>query len=204
VAVDGAGDVLTSTDPGAGAGASWTVKNIDGVGEDSENDLTGVSCTSSSLCVAVDYGGDVLSSRDAGRGPGSTWMANRAQRTFASLESLACASPALCVAVGGLVQTIADPRAGADARSTIKILPAINEFNSDSNELHGVWCASSSLCLAVENRGYVLRSTDPRAGARAAWTVKRVDDLHALQAISCVSPSLCVTVDDHGYAFVGQ
>jgi hypothetical protein len=204
VAVDSAGNVVTSTDPSAGAAASWTVENIDGAGDYSENDLTGVSCTSSSLCVAVDYSGDVLSSRDPGLGPGATWVANRTQRTFAALESLACASPSLCVAVGAVVQTIADPRAGADARSAVKVLPGTNEFNADSNELHGVWCASSAPCLAVENRGNVLRSTDPGAGARAAWTVKRVDDLHALQAISCVSSSLCVTVDDHGYAFVGR
>ena len=65
-------------------------------------------------------------------------------------------------------------------------------------------CPSTSLCLAVENRGNVLRSTDPARGRRARWVLHRLDTLHALHAVSCVSPSFCVTVDDHGYGFVTQ
>jgi hypothetical protein len=68
VAVDREGNVVTSTDPRAGAAASWTVKNVD-----ADNELTSVSCPSASLCVAVDYGGNVLTSTDPGRGAAATW-----------------------------------------------------------------------------------------------------------------------------------
>jgi hypothetical protein len=54
VAVDGSGNVVTSSNPTGGA-AAWTVTNVDGT-----NILKGVSCPSSGLCVAVDEGGNVV------------------------------------------------------------------------------------------------------------------------------------------------
>ncbi len=54
VAVDGAGNVITSTNP-TGAAAAWTVTHVDG-----SNMMDGVSCPTTSLCVAVDFGGNVV------------------------------------------------------------------------------------------------------------------------------------------------
>jgi hypothetical protein len=53
VAVDGVGNVLTSTQPTGGA-AAWSAVNVD-----TSSGLTAVSCASPSLCVAVDNAGDV-------------------------------------------------------------------------------------------------------------------------------------------------
>jgi hypothetical protein len=54
VAVDVAGNVITSSKPTLG-NAAWTVTNVDGA-----NPLTGVSCPSISFCVAVDGIGNVI------------------------------------------------------------------------------------------------------------------------------------------------
>ena len=58
VAVDGAGDVLSSSNPAGGSGA-WTMINVDGT-----TPFRGVSCPSLSLCVAVDAAGNVVTSTD--------------------------------------------------------------------------------------------------------------------------------------------
>jgi hypothetical protein len=54
VAVDGNGNVVTTTNPTGGASA-WTTSDAAG-----SADMTAVACPSASLCVAVDYGGDVI------------------------------------------------------------------------------------------------------------------------------------------------
>jgi hypothetical protein len=82
-------------------------------------------------------------------------------------------------------------------------LPLHNPFDY-TNELHGVSCGAPSLCIAVEDRGNVLRSTDPQARGRRVWRLTSVDELHALHGISCASASMYVAVDDHRYAFVGH
>jgi hypothetical protein len=56
VAVDGSGNVVTSSNP-TGGSATWTLANVDGT-----NNLNSVSCPSSSLCVAVDGAGNVVTS----------------------------------------------------------------------------------------------------------------------------------------------
>jgi hypothetical protein len=64
VAVDDAGDVVSSVDPAAGARA-WKVTRLPGV---SGYGLSAVSCPSVSLCVAIDYGGQVFTSQDPSAG----------------------------------------------------------------------------------------------------------------------------------------
>ena len=55
VAVDSAGNVVTTADPADGAGAVWTLANVDG-----GNWLFGISCPSTTLCVATDIAGNVV------------------------------------------------------------------------------------------------------------------------------------------------
>ena len=70
---------------------------------------------------------------------------------------------------------------------------------SQNLSMNGVSCASASLCVAVDQYGNVVSSTDPGAGAAATWSIQQVENgpLPALNGISCVS-SLCVGVGDHG------
>src|SRR5207248_3859622 len=63
--------------------------------------------------------------------------------------------------------------------------------------LRGVSCPSTSLCVAVDDTGNVLTSTDPTDGT--SWTPSNVDASNVLFAVSCASSSLCVAVDVPGH-----
>ena len=58
------------------------------------------------------------------------------------------------------------------------------------------------LCVAVDDAGNVVSSTDPTGGA-AAWTTTQVDGMKVLDGVSCASTALCVAVDNTGNDVVG-
>jgi hypothetical protein len=60
--------------------------------------------------------------------------------------------------------------------------------------LTAISCPSSSLCVAVDNFGDVVVSTDPSGGS-GAWRVTRVDPGTGLTDVSCPSASLCAATD---------
>lgn len=60
----------------------------------------------------------------------------------------------------------------------------------------GVSCPSTSLCVAVDNNGDVVTSTNPTGGA-ADWTVTYLEPA-ALTGLSCPTSGLCVAVDQAG------
>jgi hypothetical protein len=72
----------------------------------------------------------------------------------------------------------------------------------DRAALTGVSCASDTLCVAVDEEGYALISTDPTAGAGASWSRVEIDGAAALTGVSCASDTLCVAVDEAGNALV--
>jgi hypothetical protein len=192
VAVDGAGNVVTSTDPTGGQGA-WTATSVDG-----DNVLYGVSCPSVSQCVAVDGTGNVVTSTDPTGGQ-SAWTATSVDRDN-GLYGVSCPSVSRCVAVGsgGNVVTSTDPTGGQSAWTVTNV--------DGYNPVSGVSCPSASLCVGVGgysglhgsyNSGYVLTSTDP-TGAHS-WRVSTVDTI-GLSSVSCPSVSLCVAVDRGGSA----
>jgi hypothetical protein len=185
-AVDSAGNVLIPTRPPPRPGA-WKKTPIDGTG------LSGISCPSPSLCVAVDRAGNVISSRDP-RGGAVTWT-TAAVEAGTRLSAVSCPSVSLCVAVDaeGNVLTSTDPAGGAGAWS---VAHADDTVTTDGGQaaLADVSCPSSSLCVAVDDAGNLIASTNPTGGA-AAWTVADVDGTATLLGVSCASGSLCVAVD---------
>jgi PASTA domain len=56
------------------------------------------------------------------------------------------------------------------------------------------------MCVAVDDSGNVVTSTNPAGGA-SAWTTTSIDTGNQLSAVSCASASLCVAVDLAGNAF---
>jgi hypothetical protein len=68
----------------------------------------------------------------------------------------------------------------------------------------GVSCASSSLCVAVDDdtddqgSGFLGVTRDPARGY-GAWAIAAVDRGRTPVGVSCPSPSLCVVVDKDGY-----
>jgi hypothetical protein len=95
VTYNGTGTVFTSTEP-AGGLSKWKPVEIDG-----ENELTGISCTSSpsTLCVATDAEGNVITSTNPTGGP-SAWTVTNVD-SGNRLDAVSCASTSLCVAGDG-------------------------------------------------------------------------------------------------------
>lgn len=207
VALDPAGYVVTSTDPGGGASA-WSSgpSRINAAAG-----LFGVSCPSSSLCVAVGGGSNepyVATSIDP-VGGSVTWNAS-ALSGGDQLSAVSCPSVSLCVAVGygGTVATSTDPAGGAGTWRVIQASTSIpfecGKYGPGEDcqaNFTAVSCPSVSLCVAVDSAdnslGDAVTSSDPTGGA-AAWDAIPVDKQSGLTGVSCPTMSLCLATDFDG------
>jgi hypothetical protein len=70
--------------------------------------------------------------------------------------------------------------------------------DAPGSTLTGVSCPSVGLCLAVDNEGNVLSSTDPTNPS--TWSRALIDRGHALDGVACASSNMCVAFDDRGTA----
>ncbi len=95
VADDREGRVLSSTDPGDGAAASWSIEHVPRA-----LFLTALSCPSAALCVALNESAALFSSSDPSRGAAAKWSVEHVDR-LSGLHGVSCVSPSLCVAVDG-------------------------------------------------------------------------------------------------------
>ena len=201
VAVDGAGNVLTSTHPAAAS--AWTIANVD-----RSEHLAGISCPAASLCVATDWAGDAVASTDPTSGAGGWRIADIDGGN--PLGAISCPSTSLCVAAdeAGDVVTSSDPASAASTWAVSHVDDGIDyecyHYGSSGQScqpaLGPVSCPLSSLCVAVDTAGNVLVSRSPTGGI-AAWPGASPDgaipESEAYDGISCPSSSLCVAVDNY-------
>jgi hypothetical protein len=183
VAVDDAGNVLTSTDPASGT-APWKPAQIDG-----GSHLSGVSCPTITLCVAFDEFDDVLSSTNPTGGAGA-WKKVELDDV---VDSMSCPSVTLCVGVhGSSVFTSTNPT-GSAAAWTQTELPG-------RHALFTVACASPALCVTSDIGG-LLVSIDPTGGA-GAWINTPVGDKDPWFSLTCAVSGgpLCLTLDSLGHS----
>ena len=190
MASDGAGEILSSTNPTGGA-AAWKAVRVD-----PGRDLAGVACTSVSLCLAVGGGpvGGQLFSSTHPTGAASEWKPVQLA-VPSGLLGASCPSASLCVAFdgGGDVATSTDPTGGTGAWTVT---------NLDPRPVTGLSCPSVSLCVGVDIAGRVLSSTDPAGGSGAWATTAAVPDPDGSPSefldLSCPSASMCAAVDFTG------
>jgi hypothetical protein len=133
--------------------------------------LGGVSCPSIHLCVATDSNGNVLTEDPSGAG---TWtVAPLPVNPGISPIAPSCAQTAptksLClISYGAGVIVSSDPTTASSWSAT----PLIT---GTSNHLAALTCApTGTLCLATDQNGNVLTSTDPAAAA-PTWTTAAVE-----------------------------
>jgi hypothetical protein len=188
------GKVFTSTNPTGGVEA-WQEADL---GE--TLDLRAVSCSSASLCVAAGYAGELVVSTNPTGGP-AAWTSIGAPGGPGSLQSMSCVA-GLCLTgnSGGNLLAAANPLSAA----------AWSERSSGgSTAVTGVSCADSSACVAVDNNGHVIVSTNP-TGPASAWSSTGLlayspeveefapEEGNALFGASCPSRRLCVLVGSGG------
>jgi hypothetical protein len=211
VAVDGAGNVLTSTDP-AGGPPAWSATKIG-------DDLRAVSCASVSLCVAVDFSGDLFASSSPTAGAAAWNMAQvhsgacppatgACYGDHLYLDAIACPSNSLCVAGAndGYVLSSTDPTGGAGAWRATYVDNNHAYCGSGSGcqtAIASVSCPSVSLCAASDDAGDVVTTQDP-AGAK--WALSHAmpaprPRAYGLAQLSCPSTSRCVGIASDGRAY---
>ena len=171
------------------------------------NQLTGVSCVSSSFCMAVGYAGD-------GGGfdtltevwDGSTWSIvpspNVSGSIYDYLQAVSCTSTTFCMAVGyevpgGKNVTLVETFDGG----SWSIVPSPNEPGSADDYLHGVSCRSAGECTLVG--AYINTRLDLDGTLVETWnggflsirpSPNGSSYLNDLAEVSCSSRSFCAAV----------
>lgn len=198
VAIDGSGDVLSSTYPAAGAQA-WTKTSIDGT-----HRLTGVACPSRGLCVAVDVAGNLATSTNPA---GSVWTVNNLEGANQFI-GVTCPSGSLCVAATATDLLVSkDPTAGASSWQTTHNAdtatgPECGKYGGDSGcavSMDFLSCGSPTSCTTVDDYGGTL-SGDPLTGT---WTSSGGGGLQ-IEGLACLSDGTCLTECGVGAGLAGQ
>ncbi len=177
IAVDGGGNVLSSSDP-TGGRAAWSLNQV------VSGPISAVSCPTAAFCAAVSSL-MVLTSTDP-VGGASAWHA--ATVDDRALTSISCASESLCIATDNSGDLLAstDPTGGAGAWTKVDV--------DNGTWITSVSCPSTALCVATDYGGNVITSTNPTGGAQA-WSIAKVDTepgAAALVGVNCPSASLCI------------
>ncbi len=187
------------------AGPCWSVTQALNAG--SSATLTGVSCTSSSLCLAVGY------SEGAGTQPiveewnGSSWSMMFALDPgyTARFNGISCSSASFCVAVGsfqealnygpgeytgtGIYQALAEEWNGSSWSVTNPTEPGTSPW------LSGVSCTSSIDCVAVGNFSNTAGTeTLAEVWDGVSWSMMNTPTTNNTQfnGVSCTSSRFCV------------
>jgi hypothetical protein len=171
VAVDSAGNALTSTDPTAGP-AAWTPNDVAGT-----NGLSAVACPTTSLCVVA--GGSEIS---VSRAPAAGVQAWATSPIRYALTRISCSTVSFCAAVdqSGDVVISTSPGSGGTAWTGTHI---------DPYTIDAAACSTSSRCFALDGVGNLSVGQPPtikellaqplRAAASPAAAARRIGGLLA-------------------------
>ncbi len=201
VASDVGGRLLSATRPTDGTSA-WNASDVDGASR-----LTDVACPSGTLCVAIDADGNVVTSRNPAGGA-SAWAPAHVDGAN-TLTSVSCPSTNLCVAVDGVGNAVTSTNPGGGAAAwMVGHIDTGTTYECSHNGLTGptcqpgltaVSCPSPVLCVAVDDAGDRLMSSNP-AGGPSAWSLAHAGPVPASMApdgLSCPSKVLCVASDSY-------
>ncbi len=212
-------------------GASWSLMPSPNLPEPAGGNgmsvLTSVSCVSTTFCVAGGWGGPVSGTQlpliETFNGsswsitpipaPPNPYPLSVANEYSAHLESVSCASPSFCVAVGFV---------NGETSSNHSVFGAIltEAFNGSSWSitqnpysnvvvtnravlfLGGVSCTSPSYCVAVGSNGLTLIETYNGS----SWSITPSPDMstvpgsgNILNAVSCASSSACAAIGSYNF-----
>ncbi len=192
-AVDDQGNVVTSSDPAAGAGAWSAPATID-----PGSSLTSVSCPSRSFCAAVDNQGRALTSTDPAGGA-SAWPATSVDTPGqnpdcgtapCAVTSVSCPSTSFCMAVD-------DAEDALTYNGSWKAPERTPGYDGGFDRLNSVSCALSNFCMAVDSAG------NAEAFSGDAWSAQpNIDPGTGLSSVSCPAGTFCAAGDNSGSVLV--
>jgi len=187
VAVDDAGNVLSSTSPASGV---WGTPGS--INTAHSPHLTAVSCAPSTLCVATDKAGNAYASATPATAPWTTGTPGDIDGAN-QLNGVSCPSSSLCVAADNAGNILASTTPGT---LTAGSWPPMHV--DGTNHISAISCPSATLCAAVDDHGKIYTSTTPTIGA--SWQFTTLTSV-ALTAVSCDAAGLCVTVANNGNVY---
>ncbi len=150
--------------------------------------LASVSCASSTFCAATDFNGNGFIYN------GHSWSAPAALASGAAMPSVSCApGTTFCVAVAGDTGPDGYIYSGGSWSSGVLMDTAA------TGGMASVSCPTASFCMAFDNNGNVVKTTD----GGSVWSpYSNVDSGGSPQSVSCDTTSFCAMVDNDGNAFV--
>jgi hypothetical protein len=163
-AVDGNGNVLTSTEPTGGAGAWSAPVGIAAFANEPREPLEGISCPTIHFCAAtdgydyIDYEGysrgDVITSTNP-TGGAKAW--SEPTQLALGLFAISCRSSEFCAAadLSGNVFASTEPPGNIGAWSN----EHVDASKGLVSDITGLSCPSTTLCVAVDAQGNVLTGT---------------------------------------------
>jgi hypothetical protein len=192
VAVDGASNAITTTNPYAG-GQAWSVQQVD-----PGDALHDISCPSARLCIAVDQAGQVLTTTSPSAGP-ATWQTGLVDNS--GLASVSCPSVSLCVAVGGSDVAFSNaPQLGAASWSVVRNVDQAADYECAKysagspcsfGSFASVSCPSTRLCVAMDTEGDDAVSQDP--GQSSGWpTFYGIESPNNGGPVVCPNTGVCL------------
>ena len=119
-----------------------------------------------------------------------SWSAPAGVAGAGALDSVSCASEALCVAVSaqGRAFSTTDPGSATPSWSEAPLEPGV--------AVNSVSCAAPATCVAVDAHGDAFVTN-----GGFSWTAQHaIDGTNALTGVSCPNAGLCVAVDEAGNA----
>jgi hypothetical protein len=200
-----AGSDVTTTPRTVDGGATWEVRNTQGVNY--PGSIRSVSCVPGSdattgFCVVVDSSNAAFPSSDGGVSflPGN--RPNGVISGASQLNSVSCTSSASCVVVdsagkafyyrGGVLGGADWTAVNADVGRQLKSVSCVP--GSPSNQ---------TFCAAVDSGGYEIESSDGGATWSTPAKITGTTGTPPLNSVSCATASFCVAVDNGGNAYTG-
>ena len=188
-----AAGVLWLAPASASAALVWSAPVFLNAGADSG--LVDLACPTSTLCVAVDSAGREVSFDPADP---SAWSAYAIDRTRA-LTGVACPAASECVAVDGQGAAITfDPEQAGSASRRYVISRGPLQVPAPGNALAAVSCASTGLCIAVDQQGHVIgfSPVGPPDARIAPFSAEQT--LGGQHLVACPASTQCSVLSDTG------
>ena len=190
-------------------GSAWSLDSSPNNGT-VPNDLTGVSCASSSSCEAVGYSG-LGSAEDqtlveSWNGTAWTIVPSPNSGPTSALSGVSCIAANSCVAVGhgSLSSTIAQTLVESWNGTAWSIVPS-PDVGTNGNFLNAVSCVTATSCTAVgeyaTSGGYpqltLIESWDGTKWSVVPSPNKTTLESNSLYGVSCASVNSCIAVGEY-------
>jgi hypothetical protein len=200
--------VLLSSGAALAASPHWTLVKSPNATSTQYNELSGVSCVSSSFCMSVgDYSNGTVDQALIERWTVGGWSLVNSPDTSGTqanyLDGVSCVTSSFCIAAGAynngsVNQTLIEKwKAGGWS-----LVPSPNASSTQYNDLYGVSCVSSSFCMAVGDyyNGVDYQTLTERWNG-GTWVVVGSPNTgtqdNYLDGVSCVSSSFCMAAGQY-------